>query len=295
MTLEASNMEKEVSSDRLRVAVVGEQKAGKSWLESTAPGVKFFFDYDQRKASLSGKKGVYAVTLRDPVWPKMPEAAEETLDLVSGLEASLDLSLLKDKRGNRILPDVPPGTLVENVILDSIQSMAKCFAYFEMYNNADLRRTIQIGTGASAVQVFVQKSFDAWNAEMKQVEGVIMRLFALPVNVFCSFHEAAEEANDSTNENPKYTGKITVYPVRYRNILQYFNEVWRVKLVQIAQKQGPPLYLPRVFPLPDFSMNCTTAMLLDSIEEPNIEAMIAKHRVRSGQTKSLPAAQAAVK
>jgi len=277
--IEAQDMSTASASDRLHVALIGEQKSGKSRLFATAPGIKLDLDFDQRKEALAGIKDVYAITLRDPQFPRTPEALEDTLDIISGLEASLDLSELKDKLGKKIFSEAKPKTLVSSIGFDSIQSMAKSAAQYEMSNNRDLRREINIGTGQRALSIYIQKSYDAWNAEMKTVESIIMRAFALPINVFCMFHEAAEETPDSTEEDRKYTGRVTVYPVRYRNILQYFNEVWRVRLAPslVGQQQ---MYLPRVYPLPDYSLNAATTMLLDSLEEPDIMKMIAKHKAR---------------
>jgi hypothetical protein len=48
------------------------------------------------------------------------------------------------------------------------------------------------------------------------------------MNVICILHETMEEDERSTEENPIYTGKIAVFPVRYRVLLKYFNEVWRL-------------------------------------------------------------------
>jgi len=273
------SMENESSSNRLRVAVVGPEKNGKSWLFATSPGIKLDLDFDRRADALAGRKGLYALTFEDPQYPKMPETAEEIVDIMTDLEKSLDLSKLIRRNGQRLLPDAPPETIVENIAFDSISSFAKSQMEYEMYNNPALRREIKIGPNQL---IYLPKSFDTWNAEQKGVEAIIMRAFALPVNVFCMFHEKAEEAPDSSEDHPKFTGRVTIYPNRYKSILKYFNEVWRVKLTQVGGK-----YLPRVYPLPDYSMDACTTMQLDAVEEPSIEAMIAKHRVRSGQTKTL--------
>lgn len=283
--------ENELSTDRLHIALIGAQKNGKSILSSTAPGNKLILDFDQRIEALAGKKGVYGLKFVDPQFPQMPTVAEEVLDVVTGLEKSLDLSQLKDKKQQPIFPNLKPETIVDCVVLDSMQMFAKAVQQNELYNNKDIRREISLGP---AMKHYVPKGYDAWNAEVGGVTNVIMRLFALPINVICVFHEAAEEANDSTNENPRFTGRVTIYPVRYRNILSYFNEVWRVKLQQVTEN-NKLVYLPRVFPKPDFAMDSATTMLLDSVEEPNIEAMILKHKVRSGAIKTLPLTASATK
>jgi hypothetical protein len=274
--IEAKNMEHEISTGRLRVAMIGAEKNGKSVLCSTAPGIKLFLDFDQRREAVAGKKGVYAITLSDPKYPRMPEAAEEALDIMSGLENSLDLSQLKNKNGTLLFPEAKEGTMVESLMFDSMSSFASCMQKYEMYNNEALRRSIKIGPN---LEIHVPKNYDAWKAEMEGVAAVVFRAFALPINVYCTFHEAAEESVDSTDEKPKYTGRVSIYPVRYKMLLKYFNEVWRVRLTPIPSRDGVR-YLPRVYPLPDFSMDAATTMLLDPVEEPSIEEMIKKHHQR---------------
>lgn len=274
--IEARAMENEKSTGKLRVAIIGPEKNGKSILTTTAKGVKLQLDYDQRADSVAGKKDVYSITLRDPQWPKMPEAAEEVLDIMTGLETSLDLSKLVDKKGVRLFPEAKPETMVENIIHDSMSSLARFVMAYEMYNTKELRRDIVLGP---KLTVHIPKSFDAWNAEMGGVTNIVMRSMALPCNVFCIFHEVAEEAVDSTEDKPKYTGRVSIYPVRYRSLLKYFNEVWRVKLAPVSNNTGVR-YIPRVYPLPDFAMDAATTMLLDPVEEPDIEAMIKKHHQR---------------
>lgn len=274
---EASPMEFASPTDLLHVAVVGPENNGKSILCTTAPGVKLFLDYDQKKQVLSGKKDVYAITFKNAGGFTLPDAAEEVLDVMSGLEASLDLSNLKDKKGNKFFPEAKEGTVVNNIIHDSMASLGKVMMDYELYVSGDLTREIKIGTKLS---IKIPKNFDAWNAEMKAVESVVMRSFALPLNVFCTFHERAEEHADSTIEKPKYTGRVSLYPVRYKDLLlKYFSDIWRVRLTSVVQ-DNKALFLPRVYVLPDFAMDSGTSMKLDAVEEPDISKMIAKHRSR---------------
>lgn len=280
--IDAKSMSTEVSSDLLHVAVVGPESNGKSILCTTAPGVKLFMDYDQKKQTLAGKKDVYAITFKNPGSGFMlPDAAEEVLDVMTALETSLDLFNLKDKRGAKLFPDVPEGTIVKNLIHDSMASLGKLVMDYELYSSGDLKREIKIGPKLS---INIPKNFDAWNAEMKGVESVVMRSFALPINVFCTFHERAEEAPDSSIERPKFTGRVSLYPVRYKDLLlKYFTDIWRVKLTNVGG-----VYIPRVYVLPDFSHDNASSMRLDAVEEPSITAMIAKHKQRSGPQVSTP-------
>jgi len=282
--IEARSMQTEVSTDLLHVALVGPENNGKSTLCTTTPGVKLFLDYDQKRQVLSGKKDVYAVTLKNPGLGgfSIPDAAEEVLDILTGLETSLDLYNLKDKKGARLFPDVPEGTIVKNLIHDSMASLGKIMMDYELYCSSDLNRQIKIG---QKLTINIPKNFDAWNAEMKAVENIVMRSFALPINVFCLFHERAEETADSSIEKPKFTGRVSLYPVRYKDLLlKYFTDIWRIKLTQVVNGSKVGL-LPRVYVLPDLSHDNGTSMNLDAIEEPDITKMILKHKSR------LPATQ----
>ena len=276
--IDAKSMESEVATDILHVAVVGPENNGKSILCSTAPGVKLFLDFDQKKQVLSGRKDVYAITFKNAQGGYMlPDAAEEVLDIMTGLELSLDLYNLKDKKGTKLFPEVPEGTKINNLVFDSMASFGRVIMAYELYNSNDLKREIKIGPKLS---IHIPKNFDAWNAEMQGVESIVMRAFALPVNVFCTFHERAEETPDSTMEKPKFTGRVSVFPVRYKDLLlKYFTDIWRVKLTQVINGNAVQ-FLPRVYVLPDFSMDSGTSMKLDAIEEPDISKMIAKHRSR---------------
>jgi hypothetical protein len=283
--IDAKSMQHESPTDLLHVAVVGPENNGKSVLCTTAPGVKLFMDYDQKKQVLYGRKDVYAITFKNPGGFKLPDAAEEVLDILTGLETSLDLYNLKDKLGSKLFPDAPEGTIVKNIIHDSMASLGKDVMDYELYVSGDLKREIKIG---QKLTINIPKNFDAWNAEMQGVGSVVMRSFALPINVFCIFHERAEEHADSTIEKPKFTGRVCLYPVRYKDLLlKYFSDIWRVRLTQVVEGNSVK-YLPRVYVLPDFAMDSGTSMMLDAVEEPDISKMIAKHKVRSGQIKALP-------
>jgi hypothetical protein len=117
---------------------------------------------------------------------------------------------------------------------------------------------------------------------MTFVENSILRLLALPSDTIIILHETDEETPDSTAEKPKFTGRAAVFPVRYRMLLKYFNEVWRVKLTQ-SFVNGQARYVPKVYPLPTYDFDSATALLLDPVEEPDISGMLAKAAYRAGQ------------
>jgi hypothetical protein len=267
MPLEFHDMSNEQTGGKLKLAIVGHEKNGKSWLAATGRKNVLFHGFDQRSEALSGKQGVFEISYIDPQWPKQPESAQNFLTTLGKLEESLDLSKLGFK--------VPEGTLVRTNVVDSVQTFGKAFQNYALYNSKDIRRELTIGS----MKVFLPGGWDAWNAEMVPVENAILRLLALPTDTIIVLHETAEETADSTSEKPRFTGRVGVFPVRYQRLIKYFNEVWRVKLTQTTVN-NKSLYVPRVYPLPNYEFDCATAMHLDAVEEPNIEAMIAKSERR---------------
>ncbi len=271
MPTEYTIMESEPPTTKTKIALVGAEQNGKSRFAATGRKPVLFHEFDQKKESLRGLPGVYVISYVDPKWPNQPTAAQDFLTNITKLENSLDLAKLGFQ--------VPKGTFVKTNVVDSIQTLGKRCQDYAMYNNKDLRREITFG----GHKVFIPNGWDAVNSEMSEVENFILRLLALPTDTIITLHETDEKASDSTPEKPKYTGKIDVYPPRFRMLLKYFPEIWRVKLTQAVGANNQLRYVPRVYPLPTYDFDCGTTMLLDAIEEPNIEAMIRKHEQRQAQ------------
>ena len=82
---------------RMKIAIVGRVKTGKSWLAATFPGEKYFFDFDNRKESVAGKPQVGIKTYQDTI-QSMPKALATMEQDVKMFEYNL-------KQGNPI-PDV---------------------------------------------------------------------------------------------------------------------------------------------------------------------------------------------
>lgn len=289
MPLELHVMAEEPPVEKLKLALVGKEKHGKSWLAATGRKNVLVHDFDNRAESLQGKKGVYCISYPDPQWPKQPDAAQLFLDVVSRLEETLDLGDFNDilKPKNQI----PKGTLVRTNVIDSIQTMGKAFQNYALFGQSNIRREIIFGK----VKVFLPGGWDAWNAEMTPVENSILRLLAIPTDTVLVLHETPEETEDSTPDKKKFTGKIGVYPARYQRLLKYVNELWRIQLTpSVSPGNNRQVYLPKVYPLPDHKFDAATAMYLDAVEEPDIEKMILKHQRVLGQKNLLPATQAKV-
>jgi hypothetical protein len=282
MPTEFHIMQDEPPVAKLKIMLVGKEKNGKSWLAASGRPNVLVHDFDNRAEALQGKRGVYVISYVEPQWPRQPEAAQKFLDNMAKLEDSLDLAALGFK--------CPKGTIVGTNVIDSIQTFGKAFQNYALYGQKDIRREITFG----GMKVFLPGGWDAWNAEMVPVENCVLRMLALPTDTIIVLHETAEETADSTSEKPRFTGRVGVFPVRYQRLIKYFNELWRVKLVQMTVN-GKLAYKPQVFPLPNYEFDCATAMLLDAQEEPSIVQMIAKHEQRLKQNGLLPSSTEAKK
>jgi hypothetical protein len=262
MSIEPHNASKEHPTDEIYLCLVGDYKAGKSRLASTAPGNKLFIDTDRRIQALAGITGVYGLSVSDESKSFMqPTAYNDILGIVEKLE--------HDRHLTQWFPDAPKDALVDWVVYDSVQTLAERTRAFILYTNKDLRREINIG---GKLRIDVPYSFDGWSAEMSVVEQLLMRTRSIKgVNMIAVFHEVPEERPDSTQEKPLYSGKIEVYPRRYNGILKYFNEVWRVQ-----RPFGP---IPTVSVQPDgVFTKAATAFNLAGAQKPDIAQILRAAR-----------------
>lgn len=240
------------ATEYMRIACVGQSGIGKSWFAATAPE-PWFWDFDGRLNSLAGKsitgKTYYDTNLL------MPQAWTQ-------FEA--DLSLFEQlKQQSKPIP--------KTFVCDSMQMMCQCAMNQILVlgaSNKNVCRKVSIG----AATISVPGGFDAWEAEYQAVKSAISRMFALG-NVICNFHEAAEEAPESTQEHPIFTGKLTVFPVRMKKLLPLFNEKWR-----LSNENGTRIVFTDI---KDYKFNAATTLKLDSQEEPDIQKMFAKHYERT--------------
>lgn len=286
MPAELNDLEQQQPFDRILAILCGLEKSGKSWLAATGRKPILFFDFDGRAASLAGRKDVFAITFRDPVASHMqPDALNEMLTFISKLEQGENLKQL----GFTNAGDTYPKTIV----IDSVTTMARAAMNYVTYSNPkDLSRQVNFG----GMSVRFAKNFDAWNAEMSTVESVILRLFALKFpegrpDIICTLHQTEEEDKlSSTQEKKVFTGKLVVFPPRYKLLLKYFNEVWRIEQTPVILGQGSAqqsVYRPRVFTQPNHRFEyAATALDVDPTEDPDIDMMIAKHVARDAAKKS---------
>lgn len=258
--LEMVSMEKAQPFDRLRLALVGPEKSGKSRLAATGRKPVLFLDHDKRRESIAGYKDVFAITFTDPQYPNQPTSYSDTLSIMSKLESGATLKAL----GIEGAPDVRPRTLVT----DSVHSFSKGAMAYALYANKDIRRSIKVG----GQEIYVPSSYEAWNSEMSMTEQVLMRQLALGMDIIWIFHETDEEVAGSTPEKPIFSGRKGIYPVRYRGLQKNFNEVWRV-----SREQGN---IPTVQVMPDFRFTAATNLDFSKISQnemrPDIDFLITR-------------------
>jgi hypothetical protein len=266
MPVEAISLIDEPPFDKLSLALVGKEKSGKSLLAGTARAPVLFFDFDQRREGLKILpkeilKNIYVLAFTDPTWPNMPTSYSQALDYVSIVERGgtlKDLGFGVEQR---------PKTAV----IDSIQTFAKSVMSFSLYNNKEIRRSINV---AGKMELQVPYGFDGWNAEMQGVEGVVLRLLAVKgLDVIIILHETPEEAPESTDKNPVYTGRIEVFPVRHKRLLKNFNEVWRV-----TREIGK---IPAIQTTADYKYTAASCLDLNDLgNPPNIAMALAKYNTQ---------------
>jgi hypothetical protein len=237
--------------DQFKIAIVGPPKGGKSKLAATCRKPAFMAEFDGREASVAGTPGLIIKSYVD-VNPIVPQGASNLM---------IDIGKMEYSKSQNKLEDLP-----KTIIIDSMTYFAKACMNFTMANNSAGVTTITLG----GQKIRLARGYDPYEGEMGIMLGIISRCFALGVDVICCFHETDEEAPDSTNEKPRYTGKKNVHPARLTKLLPLFNELWRV----VPDTSGK--YECQVKPDYTFLGGTTLSGLLGK-EEPNIENMIKKH------------------
>lgn len=237
--------------DQLKLAITGLPKGGKSRLASTCRKPALMYDWDGRAASVAGVEGLYVKTLQD-VNPMVPKAFSTFTADIGQLEYV--------KSQKKELP-------CKTIILDSMKYMSQAAMYQSMSSTK----------GASIITVGgakfpIPRGYDNYEGEYNLVVNSLLRLFYLGCDVIAVFHERPEEAKDSTQDNPKFTGNLSVDPPRLAKYLPLFNEQWRVSpnnsTYEVRTKPGYAGV---------YNFLGATCLNLDEIEKPNIEAMITKH------------------
>lgn len=228
--------------ERLKIALVGDFKTGKSWLASTAPGPIFIFDFDDRAESLAGKAGL--IIARKP----------SMLDV----ETTLSMAKARKLKGQ----DNP-----KTWVFDSVTYLNKAMEAEIFRQSPDLARKIKVGNSTT---MLIRNGWDTINGIQRYMEYLISEFSPLG-NIIFVYHEKNEkDVVKSTKEETKYTGDITVDPQYLSKTLSLFNEVYRISINFKGE------YIVQCKPTNNFS--ASTTMLLSETEKPDILAMIEKHK-----------------
>ena len=241
--------------DRMKVAICGDPKTGKSNLVArTARKPLMVYDFDDRKESIANIKDVYIKTLVDK--------NDETPTAWMGLES--DLGTLEYAKEQDKLP-------FKSIMLDSITFLRKYAEHQLIKDSSGISVSkFKIGT----VRYFVPKDWDAVTGVQKMLEGVLTRLFALNIDVYATFHTRNEKDNlRSTKTEAVYKEKLTVDPPNIKMLLPKFNDQWRTYV-------DNGVY--RVQLKPDYQFDASTVLKnLGDSEEADIQKMLEKHNGRS--------------
>jgi hypothetical protein len=249
---------------QLKLAILGAPKTGKSRLAATAPQKRFddtgielpqyegvyVADFDGRAASLAGIAGVTLKTYRD-VNPLDPTAAAQV---------SQDIGLLEyAKAQGKVIP--------ATFVFDSITYMSEAVLRFVMAKSSTGTKLVDVG----GYKFRIARGYEPYDSEVSFISNCFQRINELGCHLIACFHDRPEEAADSTQENPKFTGKITVHPPRAKKYLALFNELYRVQFDPYAGGY-------RVQCKPNGEFTAGTTLQLDEFELPNIQELIRKHQ-----------------
>jgi hypothetical protein len=238
--------------DRLKVAICGEKKSGKSKLiADTARKPLLHYDFDDRRESIHGAKDTIIKTLVD---------SDSTLPQAWGILES-DLASLEYAKRSGNLP-------IKSIALDSATYLRQV-AENQMMKDTNLLRQCKIGL----TKYQIAQGWDAINYVHKMLYQLIRRFFALDIDIYVVFHTRNEKDRvKSTKEETVYTDRLTVDPQNLDVLLPMFNETWRTFVdmdgnFKLQVKQ-------------DWRFNASTALRIgqnSGIEVPDIQALLDKN------------------
>lgn len=238
--------------DRIKAAVCGDQKTGKSNLiAKTARKPLLIYDFDDRRESISGAEDTIVKTLIDvhssepTVWGKF-----ET-----------DIGALEYLRDEKKLA-------FRSLALDSMTFLRK---YAENQMMKDTKGTLQRKTKIGVQDYLISQGWDSVNYTQRMIEEMLRRVFALGVDIYCVFHTRPEKDRvRSTKENTVFTDQLTIEPQNLASVLSMFNEVWRTYV------DGSGNFKLQV--KPDYHFGAATALQnLSGEEDQDIQKLLEKH------------------
>jgi AAA domain len=254
-----TNAETITNTDRLKVAVCGEKKSGKSKLiADTARKPLLHYDFDDRRESIAGAKNTIIKTLVD---------SDSTMPQAWGILES-DLSSLEYAKKNGSLP-------IKSLALDSATYLRQ-IAENQMMHDTSLMRYAKIGL----TRYQISQGWDAINYVHRMLYQLLRRMFALDIDIYVVFHTRNEKDRvKSTKEETFYTDRLTVDPQNLDVLLPMFNETWRA----FVDSDGNFKLQVRQ----DWRFNASTALKIGQdggIVDPNIEALLEQNAKNGNKT-----------
>ena len=239
------------ATERLKIAIVGKPKCGKSWFAASARTPILYYDFDDRPESLAGKPGLLIKSK-----PTM-------------LDVEQDLSILKARKEKHKQNPNLPLLLPETVCFDTITFMQKSFEDYLYTVAKDSFKDIKVGNSTT---VHIRRGWDVINAMQRYIGLLISDFSSLGMDLIFVFHEKNEKDYvESTKEEAAYTGQLSTDPQYLNSCLSLFNEVYHIRV-----EPGPTSkYIVEC--KPNISGNWNTTLLIDATEPPNILDMIKKH------------------
>jgi hypothetical protein len=236
-------------TDRLKVAICGERKTGKSnIIAKTARKPLLHYDFDDRRESIAGAESTVIKTLVD---------SDSTLPRAWGeLESDLGSLEYAKKQGN--LP-------IKSLALDSATYLRQ-IAENQMMKDTSMRRKMKIGIR----DYQIAQGWDAINYVHRMLYELLRRFFALDIDVYVVFHTRQEKDKaKSTSTETVYTDRLTVDPQNLEVLLSMFNETWRTYVdpdgkfrLQVRQ---------------DWRFNAATALKIGADEPQDIQQLLKEH------------------
>lgn len=241
------------AEDFLLIAIIGAVNSGKSWLASSAPKPILYYDWDNRKASLEGKPGLFV-------------KSRPTLTM---LDVETDISIMK---ANKISKKPLPTTVVHDTVTLMIKPMEDELR--RQNPNSNAFRQIKMGNSKDSI-MHIRAGWDVVNGIQNYMQYLIDEYTGLGINQIYVFHEKDQRDSDkNTPEKPVYTGKLTINPQYLENILGRLNEKYHI----VVDGSIPSKIRFMVECRQNNTINAGTTMMLDATEPPDIMGMIAKHK-----------------
>jgi hypothetical protein len=236
--------------DRMKVAICGEPKTGKSNVVArTARKPLLVYDFDDRAESIAEHKDVMIKTLVDTT---------DTNPVAWGAFESDLGTLLYAKEQNK--------QPFKSIMLDSITFLRKYAEHQFLKDSNATKSKYKIGV----VDYLIPKDWDAVTGVQKMLEGALSKLFSLGIDVYATFHTRNEKDQlRSTKENAVYKDTLTVDPPNLKMLLPKFNDQWRTYV-----EDGK--YMVQL--KPDYQFNAATVLKnVNDTEIADIQELLRKH------------------